>query len=249
MNYLKLEHDAIYRGELVLVNAEHPLRAGEGEALVCADARFPDIRLRREVATALQKALRAIGAGDAIVPVSGARSLAEQTQIYDTSLAENGAEFTRKYVALPNHSEHQTGLAIDLGKNQATIDFIRPEFPYDGICGEFRAIAHHYGFVERYAKEKEAITGIAHEPWHFRYVGTPHARLMREMRLSLEEYIALLKIYSADYPLAADMETDVFFVRADANGACIAIPEDATYRISGNNVDGFVATVRRARHA
>lgn len=81
MNYLKLEHDAIYRGELVLVNAEHPLRAGEGEALVCADARFPDIRLRREAATALQNALRAIGAGDAIVPVSGARSLAEQTDL------------------------------------------------------------------------------------------------------------------------------------------------------------------------
>lgn len=249
MKKLKLEHDAIYRGELVLVNAEHPLRAGEGEALVCADARFPDIRLRREAADALKAALCAIGAGDAIVPVSGARSLAEQTQIYNTSLAENGVDFTRKFVALPNHSEHQTGLAIDLGRNQQNIDFIRPEFPYDDICGEFRAVAHHYGFVERYAKEKQAITGIAHEPWHFRYVGKPHARLMREMNLSLEEYISHLRIYCAEYSLAADMETDVFYVRADANGACIALAEDATYRISGNNVDGFIATVWRARHA
>ncbi len=249
MKILTLEREAVYRGDLLLVNADYPLKAGAEEALVCVDPRFPEITLRREAAVALQNALRAIGAGDAIVPVSGARSLAEQTEIYESSLRENGADFTRKYVALPDHSEHQTGLAIDLGLAQEKIDFIRPEFPYDGICGEFRSVASAYGFIERYARNKEKITGIAHEPWHFRYVGAPHARLIREMRMALEEYIAHIKVFSAEYPLAADMETDVFFVRAEPDGTRIEIPDGAQYHISGNNVDGFIVTVRRERHA
>ena len=57
------------------------------------------------------------------------------------------------------------------------IDFIRPDFPDDGVCGAFRRAAARYGFLERYTREKEALTGIAEEPWHFRYVGVPHARL------------------------------------------------------------------------
>lgn len=79
--------------------------------------------------------------GDSIVPVSGYRSLNEQMDIYNDSLKDNGEDFTRKYVALPKHSEHQTGLAIDLGLNKEKIDFIRPDFPYDGICGTFRRFA------------------------------------------------------------------------------------------------------------
>ena len=68
------------------------------------------------------------------------------------------------------------------------MDFICPEFPYDGICGHFRALAPDYGFILRYTKEKEAITGISEEPWHFRYVGVPHARIITDRGLCLEEY-------------------------------------------------------------
>ena len=84
---------------------------------------------------------------------------------------ENGEEFTNQFVARPGHSEHQTGLAIDLGLKQPDIDFLRPYFPYKGICQTFRELSTDYGFIERYPAGKEAITGIAHEPWHFRYVG------------------------------------------------------------------------------
>ena len=81
-------------------------------------------------------------------------------------------------MALPGCSEHQTGLAIDLGKAAGYIDFIRPAFPYDGVCGRFRRLAARYGFIERYQRGKEEVTGISAEPWHFRYVGAPHAQLM-----------------------------------------------------------------------
>lgn len=117
----------------------------------------------------------------------------EQQSIFDSSLLENGEEFTRKFVALPGCSEHQTGLAIDLGLKQEEVDFICPEFPYTGICQKFRERAAAYGFIERYQKEKERITGISQEPWHFRYVGCPHAKIMEKYHLCLEEYSELLE--------------------------------------------------------
>lgn len=151
-----------------------------------------DVLLERQAAYALEQLMERINGWRWIVPVSGWRSQREQQQIWDDSLRENGLEFTKTYVALPGHSEHQSGLAIDLGARGDTIDFIRPDFPYGGICGVFRALAPDYGFIERYPRGKEALTGIGHEPWHFRYVGTPHARIMTAHGLVLEEYAAML---------------------------------------------------------
>lgn len=82
-------------------------------------------------------------------------------------------------MAFPDHSEHQTGLAIDLAEDRPDIDFIRPQFPYEGICRKFRERAAEFGFVERYKSEKQKITGIGAEPWHFRYVGRPMQRLWK----------------------------------------------------------------------
>lgn len=176
---------------LILVNRQHPI-SREPDDLVSASTEHAEIKLRRAAQTALAELLRAIGSGDKIVPVSGYRSQEEQTAIYESSLVENGLAFTEKYVAFPGCSEHQTGLAIDLALNQDVIDFIRPNFPYDGICDEFRNLAPKFGFIERYPKGKEQITGIAHEPWHFRYVGCPHAEIMTMQNMALEEYIETL---------------------------------------------------------
>ena len=138
MKTIELEKEEIYCGNLLLVNKNYPLRDNNVKGLVPADVRFPNILMKRDVANVLQLIFEKISAGNSIVPVSGYRSLEEQTAIYDGSLKDNGEDFTRKYVALPNHSEHQTGLAIDLGLNEKEIDFIRPDFPYVGICNEFK---------------------------------------------------------------------------------------------------------------
>ena len=126
------------------------------------------------------------------MPVSGWRSHREQQKIWDDTIAEKGELFTRKYVAVPGCSEHETGLAIDLAENAPEIDFICPEFPRTGICGKFRERAPHYGFIERYPKGKESVTGIGAEPWHFRYVGLPHSLIMTGLGLVLEEYVGLI---------------------------------------------------------
>ena len=159
-------------------------------------------------------------------------------------MAENGEDFTRKFVAAPGCSEHQTGLAIDLALRAEDIDFIRPDFPYDGVCGRFREIAPDYGFIERYPAGKEYITGIAAEPWHFRYVGRPHARLMRDMGLTLEEYVEFLRGYP--YP-GRLLSTSNGGYDALIGFACSYEPEEhrAPCQVSGNNVDGYILTLWR----
>ena len=179
---------AVSDNYLVLVNSDHAMPRTFTPVLVpvCGQK---SILMEVTAARALEALIRKIDGWDSIVPVSGWRSRKEQQQIWDDSMAENGLLFTQTYVAYPDHSEHQTGLAIDLGLKQDHIDFIRPDFPYSGICQIFRDLAADYGFIERYPAGKESVTGIGHEPWHFRYVGLPHAEIIKEQGLTLEEYL------------------------------------------------------------
>lgn len=234
----------IHNGLLILVNAEHPIQHMERPALAPA-VPGSDILLDTRAAAMLSGVISRIGAAGEIVPVSGWRSEAEQREIWDGSMRDSGEEFTRKYVALPGCSEHQTGLAIDLALRADNIDFIRPEFPYDGVCGRFRALAADYGFVERYQSGKEGVTGIAAEPWHFRYVGRPHARIMCEMGLCLEEYVEYLRAYP--YPeRLLEVRGEVYEAEVGFAGArdTLGLP-DAPYQVSGNNVDGYIYTLWR----
>lgn len=249
MKFLTLSKEKLYEGNLVLINARHALHSAAVNDLTAADPRFPDILIRRDAANVLRLILEKISAKNAIVPVSGYRSAAEQQALFDDSLKDNGEEFTRKYVALPNHSEHQTGLAIDLGLNQADIDFIRPNFPYEGICDAFRRTAPNYGFIERYAKGKEEITGIFHEPWHFRYVGYPHSKIMEENDLLLEEYVEFMKSFRENKRYVHHGKdgavTEAYYVPAADGTTEIVLPDNPVCQISGNNVDGFIVTVWR----
>ena len=77
--------------------------------------------------------------------------------------------------------------------NKNDIDFICPDFPYEGVCQRFRKEVVKYGFIERYPEGKENITKIAPEPWHFRYVGFPHSEIMRDKNLALEEYVDYIR--------------------------------------------------------
>lgn len=248
MKKIVLRVGDIYKGNLILVNASHPILSVMVDDLVPADPRYPDVCLKRDAANVLQLIEEKISSGSAIVPVSGYRSNAEQTDIYQNSLKENGAEFTKKYVALPKCSEHQTGLAIDLALNKPDIDFICPDFPYDGICQEFRKAAFEYGFIERYPQDKAHITGICHEPWHFRYVGYPHSKIMAGYDLTLEEYIDFVRQYDISERLVFSGKcgsAEVFFVPSAGEMTAIEFYESDVFQVSGNNVDGFIVTVWR----
>lgn len=248
MQKIQLKREQIYQGSLILVNSLYAYREREGIKLFPASDKAKEILMEEKAAQMLHRAMADLNGWKDIVPVSGWRSHMEQQRIWDDSLVENGLEFTKTYVAVPDHSEHQTGLAIDLGLKQEEIDFIRPDFPYEGICQTFRERAVEYGFIERYPKDKVAVTGIGHEPWHFRYVGVPHAQIMNLEQLTLEEYIVFLKShrYGAHPYIFKEQgrRAIVSYIEAEGN---VTTPELETYNpktdtISGNNVDGFIVT-------
>ena len=115
--------------------------------------------MERRAARLLAACIQAAGGAREIVPVSGWRSQAEQQAIWEDTLQRRGEAFTRQYVAVPGCSEHQTGLAIDLGENRPEVDFLCPAFPDSGPCGALRRRAADFGFILRYPKGKEAVTG------------------------------------------------------------------------------------------
>ncbi len=233
--YLLKEED-VHKGNLILVNKNYPLKENSKVELESFNEEYENILFSRSANTFLQFVLKEIKVTNQIVPVSGYRTKEEQEQIFEDSIKENGEEFTYQYVATPNASEHQIGLAIDLGLNLDVIDFIRPSFPHFGICNEFRETALKYGFIERYMKEKEQITGISAEEWHFRYVGYPHSEIMKVYNLCLEEYIEFLKQYQENPFVYQNYE--ICYLPCQEK----EIELDKNIQISGNNVDGFIIT-------
>lgn len=247
MKVLTLPQKSFHTGNLILVNGQYPYCLENAESSlvpVCSDSK---ILLERRAAVLLSKLMSSIEGWEQISAVSGWRSRAEQQEIYDQSLRDSGVAFTEQFVAKPDHSEHQTGLAIDLALRKAEIDFIRPDFPYSGICQMFREKAVAYGFIERYPKGKEAITRIAQEPWHFRYVGAPNAAIMTELGLTLEEYHTFLKQHpnGENYFLfrTGNQDIAVSYIKAAAGADTeLEIEDNIPYSVSGNNADGFVLT-------
>lgn len=173
----------------LLVNAEHPYPFHRPLApLVPFGPSGDEVYLADVCADALSFLIRAVEGEKDILPVSGYRSIAEQAALWEETVASHGEHWTKRYVALPGTSEHHTGLAVDLTRTRQTWDFVRPRFPHDLLGRRFLKHAADYGFILRYPKEKETITGIAYEPWHFRYVGPSLARYLQERAWTLEEY-------------------------------------------------------------
>lgn len=120
---------------------------------------------------------------------SGYRSYTDQYIIYHAYVAEDGQANADRYSARPGHSEHQTGLAFDL--NDLKHDF------GDTVEGKWLADnCHKYGFILRYPKEKESITGYIYEPWHIRYLGVQKATEVYESGLCLEEFLGITSSYA-----------------------------------------------------
>lgn len=118
---------------------------------------------------------------------SGFLSLELQENKYNSFLKRNGLELTQRRMCKPGYSEHHTGLAIDCDY------FINGDWA--GICNDdnpetkyIHSILHNFGFILRYPKHKQEITGMQYEPWHIRYVGKELAKKLYEEDLTLEEF-------------------------------------------------------------
>lgn len=251
MKAIILNKKDIHKGCLILVNREHPIHEDyyNSVKMIPLNSNRYDILLESKTSTILEQLLKAVDNHNEIVPISGYRTRREQEKIYSESLLANGEAFTEKYVALPDRSEHQTGLAIDFCKKSDNIDFICPDFPCTGVHGVFRKKAINFGFIERYQQDKEHLTGISYEPWHFRYIGYPHAQILQKNNMSLEEYIQFIKGFPCDgkhFTLRQDSKLfEIFYIYAASEFTTIHVSENDCYQISGNNVDGFIVTIWR----
>ncbi len=122
-----------------------------------------------------------------LLPTTAYRDYNFQNTLYSNYVKSDGVASADTYSARPGYSEHQTGLAIDL-KNPATSSNIRlTEENYNWLKNN----AYRFGFIIRFPKDKEFITGYQEENWHIRYVGKDVAKTIYENNLSLEEYIDL----------------------------------------------------------
>lgn len=134
----------------------------------------------------MQKAAAAEGLN--IYIGSGFRSYDYQVKIYNSMVKAYGKEYADRVSARPGHSEHQTGLAFDLNS-------INQSFADTKESAWVNAHAHEYGFIIRYPKGKESITGYNYEPWHLRYLGLENAQKVYNSGLTLEEYLGITSRY------------------------------------------------------
>ncbi|MGG3452105.1 M15 family metallopeptidase [Domibacillus aminovorans] len=179
----------------VLVNKTYRLP----ENYIPSDLVYPDIpftfsemidkrKMRKEAAEALKRMFDAAKLdGIYLAGVSGYRSEERQRILFENYVNKDGLDEANKYSAHPGHSEHQTGLSID-------VSGISGEFAIEeGFANtqEAKWLEEHapeYGFIIRFPKGKEDITGYIYEPWHIRYVGLEISKEIAQKSITLEEY-------------------------------------------------------------
>ena len=247
----ELEGNAVHRGDLILVNNAVPFRFPEEMFLSpVADGKNGSYYIRSADLLLAPAALSAVndlldgflaqGGSKTINMVAAWRSEETQRHLYDQSAAQYGADHAARYVALPGCSEHHTGLAVDFSLYFS--DGTSADFFGEGEYAWITENAPRFGLILRYPEGKESVTGIAFEPWHFRYVGIPHALVMGELGMCLEEYIAYLRSFPYDGPhLFLEQGAERYEVWFE-QGSDVHLPIEGEYTVSGNNVDGLIVT-------
>lgn len=264
---ITVQNEQMHEGDLILVNYAYAYSFPEDND-ICSVYNYKtksykvsntSTEMSRAVTEKFNKVMddfyENTGCADMLL-VSGYRDFESQQRIYKDRVETQGEEMAAKYVATPGYSEHHTGLCMDLSVylSDGTTHYVE-DYP---LCDWFEEHAAEYGFVLRYPEVKADITRISYESWHYRYVGTPHALIMKERDLCLEEYTEFLRNfrYGEKYLIFSDSgtssESDVFPESAEAviyymtsssgDTTEICVPETCEYTVSGNNVDGFIIT-------
>ncbi|MBQ8599106.1 MAG: M15 family metallopeptidase [Oscillospiraceae bacterium] len=193
-----LDEDLTDTWELLLANPDNPLpedftvetAAVQGDFMM--DARVADV-MKQMIADAKED-------GVDLMVCSAYRSISRQQELFDAEVAvqmangkskEEAEAVTATMIAVPGTSEHHTGLAADIvTPTHQTLD---PEFADTDAGKWLQEHAVEYGFILRYPEDKQDITQIIYESWHYRYVGVEHAKAITEQGLCLEEYLEQLR--------------------------------------------------------
>ncbi len=259
------QNSDIHRGELILVNRDYEYDEFLNPDIVNIyenkneyyKVDRSDMRLDRVMIGAINSMMEEFYKATGITNVianSGYRAYEEQKEMYDEDL-ENTGLTESVLVAPPGHSEHHTGLAMDFAVDDGeSYPALRDEDEYHWIYEN----AHRFGLILRYTEQNKHITGYMAESWHFRYVGPVHASIIKRMGVAYEQYIGFIKDFQFENPLEyrfSDTEFyRIYFVPVNNNSTKTEIPipyeclnnggEEWPYTVSGNNIDGFIVTVK-----
>lgn len=175
---------------LILVNKYHYLSKDftpEEIVSIPLTYAFDDNQATKEVVSAFKKMWSAAKQEDLTLIVNSSyRDYASQEYVWKVREEQRGEEYADSIAARAGYSEHQTGLALDIityGANKDTFENT-DEFKW------LQKNAHKYGFILRYPKDKEDITGYAYESWHYRYVGVEAATEIHNKKITFDEYYA-----------------------------------------------------------
>ena len=161
---------------MALVNKEYPLPDGWEDAIETVhytNSVGDDVEVEKKAWDAYEQMKADLEKMDIHVDLDSARrTIAAQQKIVDDFTEKYGADYVKRYVAVPGYSEHHTGLALDLYLNVDGVDMYENEemIQYPEIWEQIHAKLADYGFILRYLEGKEAITGYGYEPWHIRYI-------------------------------------------------------------------------------
>ncbi|WP_301108511.1 D-alanyl-D-alanine carboxypeptidase family protein [Sporosarcina sp.] len=136
-------------------------------------------------------AAAALTSGINLQAFSTYRSYDYQVTLYNRYVERDGVEAADSYSARPGYSEHQTGLAFDIGEVNHEKHWASTSFGDTEAARWLGANAYKYGFILRYPEGKENITGYMHESWHYRYVGKDKAEQIFKRNITLEEFLGI----------------------------------------------------------
>ncbi len=222
---------------LMLVNGDATVVAAFTPELTSAYRKIPLSRSDIEVETVTLQAVQDLFAAaksqgyPQFLVCSGFRSFERQGEIYEEAQDKG-------YVQRPGASEHQTGLAVDIAYTGISNEQL-------GAVPEGRWVmdnAWRYGLILRYPSDKVEDTGIQFEPWHYRYVGLPHAYYCHQNNLCLEEYLSELE-HTGGFAVTLD-ETSYTVYYAKEDGGVLAVPAEGDYEIASDNRGGYIITIK-----
>lgn len=254
---IEMTQEDIHSGELVLINGSHYYEYDSKQGLqnlyeVKTSSYYlvnTNVRVNKNIWPEINAMFDDFYAatGKRTINIIGAfRSHTDQMHLFNSAVENYGSEAEAlKHVQKPGYSEHESGLSIDLQIWDSEKEVV---YSFTGE-GEYKWLvdnAYKYGFIQRYPEGKTSITGVSTELNHFRYIGIAHATAMKKNNAScFETYIEFLHNYT--------FEGDHLHVECDngekyeiyfSDSLTVYVPTDREYTISGNNVDGFIVTIK-----
>ena len=184
--YTEMDEITNYDEVDALVNKYHKLPSNyEAKDLVTLSKTYSSRghKIKKAASEPLMKMIDAARAdGLNLLVISGYRTERTQRGLFNNSVKRHGMDHALIYSAKPGYSEHQLGLAVDLNSTEESFDQTK-EYKW------LKANSYKYGFIERYPKGKEFITGYGYEPWHYRYLGVDLATKVYTENVTYEEYL------------------------------------------------------------